>query len=832
MTVIVGLVTGLVLAFVAAATVFYVSAAGSAAAQYAVDHRCVTDNGLHVGIATADFHTSDAAARRIAAEHGADIAYRTRVYGAMGPLDAVNLLSRDGAFDNLKVLAGGDRTGVWIPNDIADHFHLKPGDGIPLNGVPARIGAVYQQVTNPLPAYWCADHSRIVPDPLKGINGAPETLIVSSELMDELIQRNHIVPQETHLDLNTSHPPRTATEAREWADDTAAMRSAVIQALNEAPAVTDYAALSARTAERTQQTVRAAVLPLTVISVLAGLLGVIGLAVQWIQRRGAEVRLLWTRGVGPAAIGGKAVLEMGTPLLAGVALGWGAAWLTAPLLTPATEFDPWAPGMAAILAVATWLVALVVLGVTTAARVRRGFTAVDRAPRRIAVLARRIPWEVLAGVAAVLLWMTSDSHAVRVDPSDSLPDVSLPALAFPLLCIVFIVGIVARSAGWLSRASHRLRGWRNPTVLWALRRTAAQRKVAVVLLAVAGLAIGVIAAGVGIARTERESLADKSWTRVGSDHAVPLKHSASTTESVPASIRGQATRIAFSQVYVHDNIDARILLVDPATFADGAEWRDRWAGESLRDLLVKLDQPTADGSIPVIAVGKYPRSRYVNQGDVVPKTTQVASVPTFPAMGPADGMLVASWKFVTPDMRRSFVQQVLTRGDPAPVVHALNAEGELTTPVIDADSATEALPFLVVAWIFAFFVVLGFALAAVAVVTLLVSVETRRRSTAVAHALLARMGLRARALFATHLVELAILAGTATVVGVGGGWLILALVTRWLDPYPLLSPVPQPASLSAVGLATLTVAAVGVLLVAGYAVRAARRAKVKELLRA
>jgi hypothetical protein len=32
-------------------------------------------------------------------------------------------------------------------------------------------------------------------------------------------------------------------------------------------------------------------------------LGVVGLAAQWVQGRGWEVRLLWTRGVSPVAIG-------------------------------------------------------------------------------------------------------------------------------------------------------------------------------------------------------------------------------------------------------------------------------------------------------------------------------------------------------------------------------------------------------------------------------------------------------------------------------------------------------------------------------------------------
>jgi putative ABC transport system permease protein len=534
--------------------------------------------------------------------------------------------------------------------------------------------------------------------------------------------------------------------------------------------------------------------------------------------------------VRPAAIGGKAVLEMGGPLLMGALAGWGIAGLTTPLLAPAAVVDPWAPGAAALAATVLWLVSLAVLGVMTGVRVRREFTVVERKPRW--TWARRIPWEVVAGVAAVVVWVTTDAQAVKVDPSDSVPDVSLPALAFPLLCIAFLVGVVARLAGWLSRASHRLRGWRNPTVLWAVRRTAAQRKVAVALLAVAGLAIGVIAAGVGIARTERESLADKSWMRVGSDHAIPLLRSAGEPEGVPAAVRGTATRIAFSEIYIRNNITARLLLVDPATFADGGQWRDRWADTSLRELMSALDSPTRDGSIPVVVVGRHRLAEFLGQGEPLPRMRVVGTVPAFPALGQYEGMLVTSWRWMGPDQRRGFVQQVLTRGDPTAVAKALNEAGDQTGAVINAAGATDELPFLVVAWIFTFFVVLGFALAAVAIVTLLVSVETRRRSTAVAHALLARMGLQSRALFVTHLVELAFLAGIATAVGVGGGWLILQLITQRLDPFPMLSPIPQPASLQLVGLITVGVAIAGVVLVAAYAVRSARRAKVKELLRA
>ncbi|MBE1465542.1 hypothetical protein [Kibdelosporangium phytohabitans] len=824
--------TGLVLAFVAAATVFYASASGSAATQYATDHRCEAQNGLQLTMSKQDMPADDAtnaAVREIARSHGGD-ALRSRVYLARGPVDDVTLIAKDGAFDNVQVLKGGDRDGVWLPDNIASQFNLNPGDAFTLAGKPVPVGAVYRKLNDPAPEYWCTDRGVMIPPLHGGSNDPPWPVVVSQPLLDRLVEGGGLRAVGTHVDVFTRNLPTTRTEMDAWAAATAAMGPRLVDALKAKPAVDDYAALSARVAARTQETVSTAVLPLTLISVVAGLLGVVGLAAQWVQRRGAEVRLLWTRGVSPRAIGGKAVLEMGGPLLAGAVLGWAAAWATSPVLAPAAQLDPWAPWRAALLAAATWLIALAVLGAVTSLRVRREFTAIERKPRF--QWARKVPWEVLAGLGAVVIWVTGADHAVRVDTSDLVPEVGLPALAFPVLVMVFFVGIVARLAGSLSRASHRLRGWRNPTVLWALRRTAAQRKVAVALLAVAGLAIGVIAAGAGVSSTARESLEDKSWTRVGSDHAIPLVSSAAETEALPEQLRGQATKIAFTQLYIEGNIGARIMLIDPRTFTDGARWRDRWADADIADMMAALRTPQADGTIPVIVVGSHPLNEFISQGDYLKKMKTVATVPSFPAMGQYEGMLVTSWQSLNPGQRRGFVQQVLTTQDPRHSVDVLTAAGQRLGPIVDAEGATEELPFLVVAWIFAFFVVLGFALAAVAVVTLLVSVETRRRSTAVAHALLARMGLRARALLATHLVELAMLAGTATAVGVGGGWFVLELITQRLDPFPALAPVPQPASLQGVGLLTLTVAVAGVVLVAGYAVRAARRAEVRELLRA
>jgi len=101
----------------------------------------------------------------------------------------------------------------------------------------------------------------------------------------------------------------------------------------------------------------------------------------------------------------------------------------------------------------------------------------------------------------------------------------------------------------------------------------------------------------------------------------------------------------------------------------------------------------------------------------------------------------------------------------------------------------------------------------------------------VAHALLARMGLRARSMYASYVAELAALAAGAAAVGLLGAWLVLQVATSRLDPAPWLHPVPVPASLQSLALTVALVAALAVLVVAAAAVLIARRAPVRELLR-
>lgn len=167
----------------------------------------------------------------------------------------------------------------------------------------------------------------------------PPAAVLTAESLDAL-SRHGLPLRLSPLDITTHRLPETGADTSNWAESVAAMRAELQPMLGAGVTTTDNARAVADTASRTQETVRTAVLPLTLVSLLAGLLGVLGLAIQWTQRRSAELTLLFVRGVSPAAIGGKAVLELGLPLLAGAGLGLLAARLAVPALAPADQIDP------------------------------------------------------------------------------------------------------------------------------------------------------------------------------------------------------------------------------------------------------------------------------------------------------------------------------------------------------------------------------------------------------------------------------------------------------------------------------------------------------------
>ena len=847
LTVLVAMVTGAVVAFVAAGTVFHVSASGSAATQYVVGTRCADDTGLVMqysrsifpGRSAADLDGVLPAVRDAAGRHGLDVMRHARY--AVSPAVAVHdqpievqFVSRDGAFEHLRPTAGGGTAGAWVPADLAQQYGVRPGDTLSVDTPSGRrelpVAAVYPALTDPLDAYWCSQRAFLVPNPLSDTPALP-AIVLPADLMDSLVGPDLPMVAAEVVQVTSGRPPRTSTEAARHADRVAALRADVGPLVTGKLKMENKAALQAATGPRAHRAIGESLLPLSGVSLLVGLGAVVGLGRQWVQRRAAEVRLLWVRGATPASLGAKAGLELGLPLAVGSAAGWLAARSAVPLSAPAAQVDPWAPALAAVTAAAGWVAGTVLLGLAVVARVR-GLYQPRRASgrrRRLASALRWLPWELVAAGAAAVSYLRLRRGAVAVDPGSLLPVVDAVALMFPLLCLAVVVGVMLRLAGAALRAGHRLRGWRVPPALWALRRLAAQHRLVAALLAVAGLAVGVIAIGVGVSGTEKAAVVDKGRVFVGSDAAIRLRIPTGEQHGLPAAVAGTSTVVSMHEV-AYGARRGRVLAVDPASFANGVSWNPEWAGGTeLTELLARLGPAGPDGRVPAIQVGSDPMAMY--ETTEVPPARVVATVPTFVGRGHADGMLVISDQAMAGVDRRAYSRYLFTRGDLATVSRALADAGQPTAGAITAVGATDGLPFLVVAWTFDFFVLIGAVLAAVAAAALLVAVEARRRSTAVAHALLGRMGLRVRALAASHLVELAAIAAAAVAAGLFGGWLVLATAGHRLDPARWLSPEPVPADLLPLAGTVLAVAAAAVVVVAALAVRAALRAPVRELLR-
>ena len=857
-TAVVALVTGIVVAFVAAGTVFHVSASGSAALQSVTGNRCPDGTGVVVTHASRGYFASSVGSstaldgtherlRAIAADHGLDRSHRSR-FAARIPIIAgdqeiyARLVTSEGVLDHVKPIAGGGLDGVWMSTHLARLHGLEPGDPLTVGGFATKVAAIYPTFKDPVGEYWCSERSEILPLLMVGeLPVPPPPVIVAEELMEAAVAAG-VPVQIDQLLLYPSRPPRDTTEADRLAAATAAVSDEAERVLGEdhrpqlspvsrgSRSVVDTAAFPAELGHAAQVAVGTSLLPLALISLLVGLCAVVGLARQWLHRRGPEVRLLWTRGVSPAALGVKAVLELAGPLAAGTVAGLLVARATVPALAPAGELNGWALPAAAVAAGLALLASLAVLGVATTVVVRREFQ--KSRPSRVVRSLRWVPWELAVAALAVLSWRRLTGGALVVDytqPGGVLPRVDVLALLFPLLCLAVLLSVTVRLSGLALRFGHRLRGWRVPALLWAARRSAAQARLSVALIAVGGLAIGVIAVGMGLAGTQRQAVQDKGRMFLGSDAAVQLFESISDNTRVPDALRGEATMVAVRGGNVRGNQVGRILVVDPATLADGMPWREEWTGRRLADLVGQLGPPDGEGRVPVIQVGPWAPEEFLFDG--APPMRVVATVPTFPGREHATGMLVMSWDGFASGDRRGFTRYVWTVGDPARAVAELERSGEAASRFYTAAGATDALPFLVVAWTFDFFVTLGLVLAAVAAATLLVTVEARRRASALATGLLRRMGLKPGALFASHVAELAALTAVAIGAGLLGAWSVLAVASHHFDPFPRLRPSPIAASLLPLGLSVAVAGSVVVLVVAVIAVRSALRTPVRELLR-
>jgi len=816
-SVVVATVTGLLLAFVAASAVLSTVSTGNAALGYQVDRSCPQSLAVAVnGVASPPELVGKVAqdAREVAARQGFPQtlvgAYTRTFHPDLGDRATpwLRFGFRDDATGNLHAVQGG-APGLWLAQSPSQDAHIGLG---PLSPAFPPVTAIYSDIEDPVPAFWCSEVSTVVYN-LQAADGASSTTAFLPTLDD-------VVKIGRPLDTSVRFPvaaPKTLAEARDLAArserlaDALRAKFAADGLTGVAPVRLPFASALAE-AEKAQSNVVAFVLPLTAISLLVGLVGVAAIAAQWCQRRQPALRLLWARGSAPISLGAKALLELGGPLLVGAIAGLIVGRVALPWYAPVAELDPGTTTWAALVVLGAVFAAAAVVTLTATWRTHRMFQA--QARRRMPRVLKLIPFELPFAVAAVFSWLrltaaTPKTGVVTV-PVDAF------ALAFPVLVVVVIAGVAARLGRLLLAWSHRLSVWSLPSVQLAVRRLAAASTAATGVVLVGVLAVGTLAVGDSVNRAEQNALASKSGNLLGATTSVQISTTfGQSSAPLPSTMDGHATVVGVVDVGV-----SNVVAVDPETFARGA-WLDPDRRAELLDLVGRLGHGAA------IAVGGAPTGAVSIPG-FAPLHT-IGKLPVFPGMPDNVGYVAARSDNSSASEINSFF--VWSGDDADTVLRQLSAAhidhiGYQTTAL-----ALDALPFYTVAWTFGYIESVGALLAVIAAASLLLAVGARRKQTALSGALATRMGLRPATLIVSHLLEFGVVAGVVLLAGVTVGLVTVGVSAARLDPAPWLRPLvalPDSATFVLFSVA----AGLVVVAVAGWiAVRGVRTARVGELIR-
>lgn len=544
-------------------------------------------------------------------------------------------------------------------------------------------------------------------------------------------------------------------------------------------------------------------------------LGVTGAAAALlVRRRRGETRLLAVQGVSPAALGLRAPLEVLPAVIAGAVAGWFASEalvrLTGPSSLSIAERRPQALSFAVFATIA----ALAVIAGATGLAARRALETTSenwQGSGRV----RRVPWEamalVLAGAGVHQVLLRSAARGVE-------GDIDLLVVLFPLLAVVGVVGAATRGlARWLPRLGG-LRSDRVPIAVWlAARRLGTAGSAALMLLTGAATALGVLLYALTLAASTGPAIQAKVAALIGSAATAEVFAPESSRGRLPdpETLPAGTTVIWRGQARVEPGGGAvSVLAVDPRSFAGGALWHDRFADESLPDLLELLSEPTSE--LPALVIGRtsngspLPAGGLLDIADVVVPYQAIARSEAFPGMGERRAVLVVDGRGLFPRMLGDPTgapppdEEVLVPGTFHPEVWASGGEAAL-------DSALEVLglggvaelfevrtagqvaarpELLAQAWTVNYLVALGIGGGVLAVAGLLLHLEQRRAARDIAYALTRRMGLSRGAAMCATVFELVCLLGCALLLATSAALPAAWLVVTRLDPLPQLPPPP------------------------------------------
>jgi putative ABC transport system permease protein len=752
------------------------------------------------------------------------------------PSGPANIMARDGFAEHVRLISGGTGPGVWLPHRFAKDYGLSVGDSFTVVGhggvtgegqrieaptVAVPVAAIYTDLRADAPdPYWCAHKRLYEGDPGQEFTNTPIPALVlvdQATFTAEMLELNIQVHQDT--DFALVNPRLDVETAAGLSAGLAPMRielrsdpltSFDLKATMKLP---DYVARTGLV----RTSLVPPVLSITAAGVGVGLLVVAAAALFWVQRRRRELTVLAAHGVGPGALGVKALAEALPALALGAAAGWYAALLLVRSAGPTDVLTADATPRSLYTAGAALLAAMAVVTIAAAAR-SRSLTDVVGRHRRLRMLS--LPWELGLVAAGIAAWYWLDDSRETSNQFGSVAQLPGKLLIVPILVIIGCAALAGRiGAAWLRRRTRR-RGSRRPALFLASRRLSREAAIAAMLAGATAVPIAFAAYGATVNGSVRTTLAAEASFRVGADVVVTLAEPA----AVPPALAGHTTEVLRVFGVQVGGLQTDILIIDPATFTRDASWDERTTGMSGDEAMRIVREGRAVGSRPLRAGGQ----DVTFLGRSMPVTVETVDV--LPA-GQGGYPVMLLGRDAAGDLLTRGNPQFWVRGDPATIRSAVLAAGLPLARITLARDLYADTVFEAVTYTFDYLAALSLLTGLITTVGLLLYLESRAPAHRRGYALLRRMRLRTR----SHRMALAVELTSPLLAGLIGGIALAAGMVSALESEFEINPSLPPGTVVAVPYVAVAVTAVAVaviaLLAVVYAQRRVGRATPAEVLR-
>lgn len=755
---------------------------------------------------------------------------RTSMIGHPDTSDAiakdVTVYVRDGALDHLTVLdrASTPPVGrsVFISDRLAESVSAGIGDRMVLGNASVTVAGVYRDLSrvDRLPGYWCRWEVLV----RAALEGTPPPMVIT----DPATLRATVPVREDQRDVELASEwfapvdPSTLTidKARGLLEREriAARNTGGIAMVSELDTIADRAAAA-------RDGLSGPVVAVTIAGTIVALLLVAAAGGYWAERRSSEVRLLVSRGVSPAALGVKALLEMAPAVLIGLAGGWLGAMELVRWLGPAPRFEPGDGGRALLTVAAVGAVGLLLLAVVAGLRGRGG--ADQRVRRTHQVWWRSVPWELTLIAAAVVMYRDARRDGVTV--VDFLVHIPAPLIAFPLFGLVGCLLLVARVVGWSLPAIRRATTRLPLAGYLAGRRLTANPVITLALLVATAIPVGVFGFSAGLSASTDATIDAKIRTNIGADHVITTLVTPGQTP--PTGGNGTVVSLVRRATFVTEA--GSIVGVDPDTFGRFAA-----TGLTSRPLpeLLRMLPPVAPGEpVPAILVNSTGDPTRATLGFNTTMPIHVVDTEAaFPGLrnGRQPMLVVRRDALPDSDSTASRVEEIWTTDERIEalegVILAEDVRVQFERQPADALRGTQ---LVTVTWTLGFLRALAILTGLIATAGLLLYLGARSRRRVASYVMSRRMGLRRGGHLRSLFIEITAVLLVAAVVGLVTARIAIALVAPEFDVHPVYPPplrFAYPAG-ALLGLAVVVVAVIA--LSAGTAQRSADRARPAEVMR-